>query len=499
MLDQGWRRLHPLSPLVRSGRGLVAVLALAGLSTSGAIGSGPGTRWYDLALPVVVAAAALINWLVTRWKVDGVTLRIETGLLRRDSRQLPITRIQAVDLVRPFFARMLGLAEIRVRLAGSGDADGRLAYLTEAAAFALRARLLAAHHGLDPATPEPAESVVTSVGTGRLAGSGLISAAPLAVVAVAAGAAIVAFVPGGLLAVGAPLAWWLIICGGIVWRRVSSQYAFTVAVSPDGVRIRRGLLGTVAETIPVPRIQAIRMIEPLFWRPLHWCRLEVDVAGGLGHDHPEGTGAVRKALLPVGTRDEAMRLLAMALPARGCTLPSRGQAPGPHGPGTPRWAEPPFLRHGASAPARPAAGGWPELSPPPRRARLKAPLSYHFLAAGHDGTLAVAVIGRVRRETTLVPLAKTQSVRLVQGPLQRRLGLATVHLDAAGKRVRAEFRERQQEQARSLVGELAALSRSARRQATQAPPGPTAPANGRGAGGQAASVVSPVNASQSEA
>jgi putative membrane protein len=137
---------------------------------------------------------------------------------------------------------------------------------------------------------------------------------------------------------------------------------------------------------------------------------------------------------------------------------------------------------------------------------VKAPLSYHFLAAGHDGILAVAVTGRVRRETTLVPLAKTQSVRLVQGPLQRWLGLATVHLDAAGKRVRAEFRERQQDQARSLAGELAALSRSARRQASQTaaapvPPrqGGDGPANGRGAAGQAASVASPVNASQSEA
>ena len=442
MLDQGWRRLHPLSPLVRSGRGLLAVLALLGLSTSGVVGTGTGTRWYDLALPVLVAAAALVNWLVTRWKVDGATLRIETGLLRRDSRQLPIARIQAVDLVRPFFARMLGLAEIRVRLAGSGDADGRLAYLTEAAAFALRARLLAAHHGLDPATPEPAESVVASVGTRRLVGSALISAIPLAVMAVAVGAAIVGVTPGGLLAVGAPLAWWLIICGGIVWRRVSTQYAFTVAVSPDGVRIRRGLLGTVAETIPVPRIQAIRMIEPLLWRPLHWCRLEVDVAGRLGHDHPEGTGEVRKALLPVGTPDEARRLLRAALPS---------------------------------------GGRWPELSPPPRRAWLKAPLSYHFLAAGHDGVLAVAVTGRVRRETTLVPLAKAQSVRLVQGPLQRRLGLATVHLDAAGKRVRAEFRERRQDQARSLVGDLAALSRSARRQTAQPVPRPTALADGSAA------------------
>jgi len=82
----------------------------------------------------------------------------------------------------------------------------------------------------------------------------------------------------------------------------------------------------------------------------------------------------------------------------------------------------------------------------------------------------VAVTGRVRRETTWVPLAKTQSVRFVQGPLQRRLGLATVHLDAAGRRVRAEFRERDAEEARSLVTELAALSRNARKQVAR--PGP---------------------------
>jgi putative membrane protein len=149
------------------------------------------------------------------------------------------------------------------------------------------------------------------------------------------------------------------------------------------------------------------------------------------------------------------------------------------------------------------ARGWPAMTPPPGRARWKALLSYHYLAAGHDDTLAVAVTGRVRRETTWVPLAKAQSVRLVQGPLQRWLGLATVHLDVAGKRVRAEFRERRYEQARALVDDLAALSRTARRQASAGPPVPrppaSAPANGHGEAGQAASVVSPVNASQSEA
>jgi putative membrane protein len=111
--------------------------------------------------------------------------------------------------------------------------------------------------------------------------------------------------------------------------------------------------------------------------------------------------------------------------------------------------------------------------------------------AGHDGGLAVSVVGRVRKVTTMVPLEKAQSVRFVQGPLQRRLGLATVHVDAAGH-VRAEFRERPAAQARMLVDELAALSREARRHAL--------PAGGfQAARAQAASVVSPLNAAQSEA
>jgi putative membrane protein len=54
-------------------------------------------------------------------------------------------------------------------------------------------------------------------------------------------------------------------------------------------------------------------------------------------------------------------------------------------------------------------------------------------------------------------------VRRVQGPVQRRLGLATVHLDAAGKRVDAAFRDRDAAEAEQLTDELAALSRQARR------------------------------------
>src|SRR6185436_1890771 len=42
--------------------------------------------------------------------------------------------------------------------------------------------------------------------------------------------------------------------------------------------------------------------------------------------------------------------------------------------------------------------------------------------------------GLLTRELTMVPYARLQSVRVVQGPLQRLLNLATVYADTAGGR-----------------------------------------------------------------
>ena len=108
----GWHRLHPLSPLVRSGRTAVGLLALIGITAAAGLGQ-DGSHLYDGLAAALVAAGAVINWLVTRWRLDGATLCIETGLLRRDSRQLPVARIQAVDVVRPFWPASRRSGQVR--------------------------------------------------------------------------------------------------------------------------------------------------------------------------------------------------------------------------------------------------------------------------------------------------------------------------------------------------------------------------------------------------
>ena len=89
-----------------------------------------------------------VSWLVTRWRIDGDDLRIETGLLRRQSLRFPLAQVQAIDIVRPGLARMFRVAELRLRMGGATGGTARLAYLPEREAEPLRARLLAlAHRG----------------------------------------------------------------------------------------------------------------------------------------------------------------------------------------------------------------------------------------------------------------------------------------------------------------------------------------------------------------
>ena len=61
-----------------------------------------------------------------------------------------------------------------------------------------------------------------------------------------------------------------------------------------------------------------------------------------------------------------------------------------------------------------------------------------------------------------MPLDKVQSIRWVQGPLQRRLRLATVHLDVAGKRVSAKIQDRSDAEAMEILARLPDLARAAR-------------------------------------
>lgn len=426
--DQAWHRLHPLSPLVRVGRSLSGLLVVGVLLFVHASGTGSDdtSTLIKLAIIPLVAVAGLISWLVTRWRIEAGTLHITTGLVRRKVTQVPLSRIQSIDVVRPGAARLFGLAELRVRTGGAHDGDARLAYLAGEHAEALRVHLLDLSRGRPESLDYGSDRPLAAVNNRRLVVALLIRGETLIPVTIV----VALFLAGTWLsrtgARSSLFATALVVAIGVataIARELNSQLGYEVAEAPEGLRVRGGLVGTVIETIPRHRIQAVQLVEPLWWRPFGWVRLQADVAGGQRRQGEDRAASKQfRALLPVATRAQAIALLANLLP-------------GPDGgPGT----------------------------PPPGLARFKAPLRYHFLSAAVAGGRARVGAGRVRRVTTWVPLSKVQSVRWVQGPVQRRLDLATVNLDVAGHRVSLSMRDRGSGEATKLAEELPRLCREAR-------------------------------------
>jgi len=436
-LPVGWSRLHPLTPLLRGGRFVLLVGVYAGQQ---------GLRQSDskvlLGILAVGTPLAVVlgffSWRAMRYRVEGDELHLDSGILQRRSRRVPLARVQSIDVVRPLLARVLGLAELRLEVVGGGNTEARLAYLTEDQARQLRARLLLLVAGeqtgdgpagevqggevsRQPAAIAP-EAVLVTVPTGVLVVSVLLGAPTLTLLVLVLAAGLGLLVDAGVvlpvvLASG-PVLLGVVTASG---RRLLTEYGFTVAESPDGLRLRHGLLDTRSQTIPSGRVQTVRVREPLLWRRQGWVRLEVDVAGYAGGRGEEQ--AATSALLPVAPRALAESLLERVL---GGPLPAASLAA-------------------------------------PRRARLRAPLQHRRLRVGVDATHLVATYGVLTTTTDVVPLAKVQSLRLTAGPWQRRLGLASLHVDTAGRRLPGAIaRHRDAGQARELLGRVNELTKAAR-------------------------------------
>ena len=82
------------------------------------------------------------SWLRTTFWIESDELRVDTGVISRQSRRIRIDRLQGIDIVQPFVGRLFGLAELRMDVAGGGSREGSLAYLPVGEARRLKDLLL---------------------------------------------------------------------------------------------------------------------------------------------------------------------------------------------------------------------------------------------------------------------------------------------------------------------------------------------------------------------
>lgn len=440
-------RLHPAVLLIWSSSQLLPIAFLVVAGGWNALASG--------AVAAVAVVGALVRWRRFTWRVEGRTVVIDQGLLARRRRVLPFERIQSVDLVAPLRHRLFGVVSVRLEAVGGSETEGALDAVSVREAERLRATILAARTGagtpgapvdgtdgdgagepgrVEPATPAP----LVRMRPGRLVQAGM-TGGRVGIAAALFGAGEQLFgdrltelaerLPSLLAPSGFALVAVAALAGGFllsIGATVVAYWDFTLTRVGDELRVRRGLLEQRQATIPLRRVQSIRVEENLVRRALGLAAVKADVAGSAGGEEARDTGV----LLPLGSRREAHALVAALLddPA----LADVHLAPMPRRARRRRLVRAAVATLLATVPAVLVA--WPRgaaaaLVAVP--AVLLALAAYRALGRGETDAHVVARSGVLVRRTAAVGVHRIQSLELRASPSQRRLRLATVDLQIA--------------------------------------------------------------------
>jgi putative membrane protein len=418
--------MHPLTPVVKSWRLLIVVLVFIVQGWGDNLASGDGVPELHrpavggrvlagggLVILIVLAIGigfVVVSWRTTRFRVADEALELHSGILFRQHRRARLDRVQTVDVVQPFIARLAGLARLTLEVAGGSGSSVSLSYLREEQALALRNHLLAEAAGVHyegTEAPEAPEHQALEVPVGRLIGSLVLSGPAIGFVLGVFGFVVVSIVVGD---VGPILGVFPTVIGvaGMLWGRFNGGFGFRVATSPDGLRVRHGLLEQRTQTVPPGRVQAVRLSQGLLWRQADWWQVRVNIAGYSGSGDGDNDSDSGSTLLPVGSRYDAVSVLALVLPDLGVRDPENP------------WQ---VVDAGLSA-TGPGSG----FLVAPRRSRWVDPIGWRRSGVRVTDQALLIRRGVLGRSLDVVPHARTQSLGVTQGPLQRRLDLASFAL-----------------------------------------------------------------------
>jgi putative membrane protein len=297
------RRLHPISAVTLLLKQLKELL-LPFIAILLFGGSGKGIVW-----KILIAAGTILylliygvlSWLRFTYRIEDGELRIESGIFIRKKRYIPFERIQSIDVSEGILQRPFGLVKLTIETAGSStskEAEAVLSAITKEEAKAIQDCFFTVKNNGKNETVEvklhqdiiytlsPKHLVLLASTSG---GAGVVISAVIAFVFQfneyipykAVYSELREFIANGLVFVSLIvfliflLAWIIALIGTMF------KYAnFTVRKSENDLVISQGLLEKRQITIPLNRIQGIRISENLLRQPLGYATVLIVSAGG---------------------------------------------------------------------------------------------------------------------------------------------------------------------------------------------------------------------------
>jgi putative membrane protein len=319
--------LHPAAMLIaaiKTIRRWLSALVFPGIAFLVSQGFSLWTMTLFLAGIIVVAVLAglwgFLSWRATTYEVTGGAFRLRQGVFQKNERTIPLDHVQSVDTVQGIIQRVFGVVEVRIETAGGGasEPDASLSALEREAARKLRREIEGSHR--ERTQEDAGPTVLRRLSTRELLVAGATSGQiGIALSLLAVGSQFLdnffseesvrrlveTFAPNWLMVVpaGTLLAWLLAIAGTVL-----AYSGFTLSREGDFLYIKRGLIERREATIPLSRIQAVRISEGVLRQPFGLAALRVESAG-YGED-----AGVSTTLFPLLPRSEVEELLTVAAP-----------------------------------------------------------------------------------------------------------------------------------------------------------------------------------------
>jgi len=183
-------------------------------------------------------------------------------------------------------------------------------------------------------------------------------------------------------------------------RSIVRSLRYSIAPTPDGVRITFGLLTTITEIVPPGRVHAVEVSQSVLWRAFGWWTVRINRL--TGRSLSDSNTDQFTTVLPVGTLMDVERVLRLVLPS------------------VPEEEWPVIVRQGVLGPEQDDP-----FANTPRRAWLLRPLSWKRNGFSVTPDAVLLRRGVVWRKLAILPLARLQSLALHQGPIDRALGVAS--------------------------------------------------------------------------
>ncbi|WP_349654927.1 PH domain-containing protein [Neobacillus sp. 114] len=327
------KRLHPIASVINTGKRLKSLfIPLAAIFFSGGR-EGKESLFITLGIAFVVVIftfiSGLISWLKYTYRFENNELRIEYGIFIRKKRYIPFERIQSIDLTEGILQQLFGLVKVQIETAGSSgdeEAEAVLSAINKAEAKLIQEYVAAAKTGDSEVANHQVAKPIFKITTPELlllsltsGGIGVVISALFALLS-----QFDDFIPfkkifGGLedwavhnliliaimVFVGFFLAWLIALVMTML------KYAnFTVVKTKKDFVISQGLLEKKQITIPLNRIQAIRISENPIRQLLGYGTVYVESAGG-SIENKDGANVI---LLPIMKVRELSAIIGPYLP-----------------------------------------------------------------------------------------------------------------------------------------------------------------------------------------